>query len=521
MQEHFAPLPPLDPKSGVLVVDGYGVSLSVRKGRLQVSDGIGRDRRAAEFARATCGIRRVVILGGAGYMSLEAVRWLTDVGASLVHIDRDGRLLMASMVVGNDDSRLRRAQALARGTPIGSGIARDLLQAKLVGQARNLERLGAGPEARADASSALALLDSAESPQELMVPESAAAITYWNTWSNIEVSFVRADLPRVPDHWRRFGKRASPLTGNPRLAANPPNAILNYLYALVEAECRIACLTIGLDPGLGVLHADQRNRDSMALDVMEAVRPQVDAILLDLLEGHVFRAQDFHETRQGVCRVLAPLTHRLAQTTPRIRPLVGSVVERVAKSLLQRPGRRDTIPTLITHDHRSRGRDGIRHGAAKASRHRARPLQPACRTCGLLVDDAGRTHCDACLPKVKRDSWQAASGAGHAKLAELRRAGVDPAHSRDALEKASSSQRARNREAREYEIQAGQLPDRDVFVREILPDLQGLSLRAMAKATGLSSGYCSMVRRGLCVPHPRHWEALRSVIGSNYTREVR
>jgi CRISPR/Cas system-associated endonuclease Cas1 len=35
---------------------------------------------------------------------------------------------------------------------------------------------------------------------------------------------------------------------------------------------------------MGVLHADQRNRDSLALDAMETVRADVDAFLLDLLE---------------------------------------------------------------------------------------------------------------------------------------------------------------------------------------------------------------------------------------------
>ncbi|MCH8255181.1 MAG: CRISPR-associated endonuclease Cas1, partial [Gemmatimonadetes bacterium] len=42
------------------------------------------------------------------------------------------------------------------------------------------------------------------------------------------------------------------------------NAILNYLYTILEAEARIACRTMGLDPGLGVLHSDQPARDSLA-----------------------------------------------------------------------------------------------------------------------------------------------------------------------------------------------------------------------------------------------------------------
>ena len=56
----------------------------------------------------------------------------------------------------------------------------------------------------------------------------------------------------------------------------------NYLFACVESEARLALLAHGLDPTLGVLHADQRNRDSLALDAMEPVRADVDAFLLDL-----------------------------------------------------------------------------------------------------------------------------------------------------------------------------------------------------------------------------------------------
>ena len=66
----------------------------------------------------------------------------------------------------------------------------------------------------------------------------------------------------VPEHWHTFGARISPLSGSPRLAANPPNAILNYLYALLESEARLAAAALGLDPGLGVLHVDTPNRDS-------------------------------------------------------------------------------------------------------------------------------------------------------------------------------------------------------------------------------------------------------------------
>lgn len=44
---------------------------------------------------------------------------------------------------------------------------------------------------------------------------------------------------------------------------------------------------------MGVLHADLPARDSLALDLMEPVRPDVDAYVLDLLSVRVFRASYF------------------------------------------------------------------------------------------------------------------------------------------------------------------------------------------------------------------------------------
>lgn len=50
------------------------------------------------------------------------------------------------------------------------------------------------------------------------------------------------------------------LTNSPRLATNPANAILNYLYAILEVEARLALATLGLNPGIGVLHVDNNTR---------------------------------------------------------------------------------------------------------------------------------------------------------------------------------------------------------------------------------------------------------------------
>jgi CRISPR/Cas system-associated endonuclease Cas1 len=111
--------------------------------------------------------------------------------------------------------------------------------------------------------------------------------------------FPRQDARRVREHWLRFGTRHSSLTGQPRLAVNPPNAILNYCFALAESECRLAVSACGLHPGIGFLHVDKPNRDSLSLDVLEAIRPSIEAWLLNWITHEPLRRSDFFETANG------------------------------------------------------------------------------------------------------------------------------------------------------------------------------------------------------------------------------
>src|SRR5450432_550827 len=91
-------------------------------------------------------------------------------------------------------------------------------------------------------------LATADTPESIRLIESQAAGVYRALWRPLSINFPRKDMPRLPDHWRTFGSRVSPLTRSPRLAVNPPNAMLNYLYTLLESESRLAAAALGLDP---------------------------------------------------------------------------------------------------------------------------------------------------------------------------------------------------------------------------------------------------------------------------------
>ena len=65
----------LTPPSGVLVLSGYGLDIRVWRGRLRVADGAGHDRREAIVHRATGRLRRLVVLGHTGSLSLEWTKY--------------------------------------------------------------------------------------------------------------------------------------------------------------------------------------------------------------------------------------------------------------------------------------------------------------------------------------------------------------------------------------------------------------------------------------------------------------
>lgn len=104
----------------------------------------------------------------------------------------------------------------------------------------------------------------------------------------------------VFDHLILTSDPAMRFTGRSR---RPPldcvNALLSFLYVLLTHECRSACEAVGLDPAVGFLHRDRPGRPSLALDLMEELRPVfADRLALALINRKQVQANDF-ETRDG------------------------------------------------------------------------------------------------------------------------------------------------------------------------------------------------------------------------------
>jgi CRISPR-associated endonuclease Cas1 len=501
----------LVPSRGILVLSGYGLDVRVCRGRLRVADGVGRSRREAIVHRATGRLRRLVVLGHTGCISLEAVRWLADVGAGYIQIDADGRVLAAFGPSGADRPGLRRAQARALDTPIGVDIARRLIAEKIAAQSETLvgcEAADMTDETLDGIRGGAARVHVAAARDDVRFGEATAAAAYWSALALVPIRFARRDEGTVPAHWLTLGARSSPLTGGPRLAVNPANALLNYLYALLEGEATIAARTVGLDSGLGVLHADQMNGDSLSADLMEPVRPHVDRYVLDLLTRRSFAADDFYETRQGVCRVTPPLATELAQTLPDWRVHVGRVAEDVARLLGGDHSDSRQLATPVSERNRSAGRGA----KSKHPRRRGPAVATACEWCGSGVRAGRRTCSSGCLAELERANRPEFVRAGVEALTKLRASGWKRQLTPEGRARIGSNPNARGTEAaRAWQRENPWPTDMGAFAREILPGLRAATARDLAAATGLSVGYCRTILKGVAVPHPMWWEALRAL----------
>jgi CRISPR-associated endonuclease Cas1 len=488
------------PRHGVVTLSGYGINARVDRGHLLLEDGIGSDRRYARLPRVGHGLKRLVVIGSDGFVSLAALRWLADQDAAFVMLDRDGSVLATAGPVRSSDARLRRAQALAHHSGPALEIARELISRKLAGQEQIAQYKLCDPTTAVEIARLCSALATAETIPAMRNIEAQAAAAYWSAWRTIPVMFPRIDLNRVPEHWCTFGPRSSPLTGSPRLAANPANAMLNYLYTLLESEARLAATALGLDPGLGFIHVDTPARDSLACDLMEPIRANVDGYLLNWILEQPLRREWFFEQRDGNCRLMAPFAVRLSETAPMWARAVAPVAEWVAKQLWQRrqtPDKEIEPPTRLTQARRRKAQGGAPPQSELAEPRR----KNICRGCGTTLS-RGRDHCARCAVDLASE-----------RLVDVARLGRSVAHTPEARAKEGQKQR-QHAEARNSWTPSNTpdwLTDR-VYSEKIQPLLAKLPNSTIASRISVSRWYAGRIRRGYR-PHPRHWQALAELVG--------
>ena len=78
------------------------------------------------------------------------------------------------------------------------------------------------------------------------------------------------------------------------------NAMLSFAYSLLTHDCASALESVGLDAYVGYLHTDRPGRESLALDLMEELRPCfADRFVLTLVNNRILKPSDFEFRESG------------------------------------------------------------------------------------------------------------------------------------------------------------------------------------------------------------------------------
>jgi CRISPR-associated protein Cas1 len=78
------------------------------------------------------------------------------------------------------------------------------------------------------------------------------------------------------------------------------NALLSFVYTLLTSMMTGALETVGLDPAVGFMHGDRPGRNSLALDMVEELRPALaDRFVLMLINKKIVTAKDFDSREAG------------------------------------------------------------------------------------------------------------------------------------------------------------------------------------------------------------------------------
>jgi len=220
-------------------------------------------------------------------------------------------------------------------------FARALIERKIVRQGEWFEELrNRDMQARYELTHARRLLEEhrarlsrAESLAALRGLEGSAAACYFDGLKAV----VPASL--------HFKSR------NRRPPKDPFNALLSLTYTLAHAELAIALYGAGFDPYVGFYHALDYGRESLAADLLEALRPLCDRFCLRLVREQKVVKDDFSVSEAGCllgkagrARYYAAYEGYGEVLRAGIQAEVESLAERIGRALEAPPRAQDDAP---------------------------------------------------------------------------------------------------------------------------------------------------------------------------------
>lgn len=217
-------------------------------------------------------------------------------GIGLAFCTPRGRFLARVCGENNGNVLLRREQYRAADDPGRSClIARTMIFGKLSNSAASIQRTlrDHAPrvadcgleEAAGQIRDLLPMVLDAVDLDALRGLEGVGASAYFGVFDHLV-------LNRKEDFFFHGRNRRPPL--------DRVNALLSFAYSLLAHDCASALESVGLDAYVGFLHRDRPGRQSLALDLMEELRPcMADRFVLTIINNRMIRPEDFQTQDSG------------------------------------------------------------------------------------------------------------------------------------------------------------------------------------------------------------------------------
>jgi CRISP-associated protein Cas1 len=275
-------------------------------------------------------LKRVVVVGNVT-LETPVLHRLADENVSVVFLSGK-RLKFRGMLHGrlHNNGLLRVKQYEKSLSGFSIDVAKELVKRKLVRQA---DFLGEVKEARPELGHRLAaaiqtllgIIETVESNAIVMDSlrglEGGAGASYFS-------ALVTLFPPSL-----KFEKRTR------RPPNDPVNGMLSLCYTMLHFEMVREIEAAGLDPTVGFYHAFEYGRESLACDLVEPYRPDVDRFVYDSFRTRQLTGRDFSEDderpgcylRKGSRRKFYPLYEEWAKE---MRPLWAGEVRAIARRIL-------------------------------------------------------------------------------------------------------------------------------------------------------------------------------------------
>ncbi len=329
-----------------LILCGHGARIRVDRGTLLIRNGFSYYPQKVEEVRFFPGDAnlpdRIIILDGSGGISFDALAWLFEQQITLVQIDWRGRIQVVGANTGYvAKPEFAEAQRVAQHGRRQIEISKWLIEQKIAASIAMLQRTI--PTSEIKERSLLALKQTLQDIKAVRSTaristifgiEGRAAVHYFRAQQGLPIHWKRTNRKLIPDAWHEIGPRKMGWRKRSQTARHPVNAMLNYGYAILASQVRSQIVAAGLDPTVGIMHGTSQNRIPLVYDLMEPLRPAVDARVLEFVLSNTFSPGDFTISRYGGCRLNPQLAQTLVTTlhgTFNASPVVPKFVQRLRR----------------------------------------------------------------------------------------------------------------------------------------------------------------------------------------------